>query len=327
METRTLERSSWGVIEGWSWAGTNDSFRGISHTSGKAMTTPLVSVVISSYNHAAFVTDAIKSVLNQTYGHVELIVTDDGSTDGSADLIEPLHQEHGFTFIRQNNHGLSWSLNNMISHFAKGEYIALLGSDDMMMPDRLALQVDFMETHPEYGATGGNVIKIDHVGTPANRQKKKEATRLDFDSIFHRNGHIPTPTAMFRKSAFVEVGGFNERLALEDLDFWLRMTHAGYPIYMMGDVLSKYRLHEGSAHYDVKMMMESIEKTYEPFKKHPEYQKVMQDHYSSKLLRAAKVDKAYAKVLLRKSRFMHKPLKYLKALILVSVASSPSSPT
>jgi alpha-1,3-rhamnosyltransferase len=280
------------------------------------MTQPLVSIVISSYNHKTYVEDAIQSALNQTYPNFEVIVTDDGSTDGSADLIEKLHQTHGFTYIRQENHGLCWSMNNMIGKVAKGKYIAPLGSDDLMTPDRLSIQVAFMETHPEYAATGGNMLAIDPDGQPLERQRHLAARTFDFDDIFWRRvGGIPAPTAMFLKSVFDELGGYNEDLRLEDLDFWLRMTYAGHKLFLLPDVLCKYRTHPTNVHHNLRLMVDNILATYAPYKKHEKYDMVIQDLYLSTLLKASISDKGYARELLRRTRFFYKPGKYLKALL------------
>ncbi len=112
---------------------------------------PLVSAVIATYNRRQYVQQAIESVLNQTYPHFELIVIDDGSTDGTGSLIQEKYGER-IHYIYQENSGRSEARNHGMD-VSKGKYIAFLDSDDMWKPEKLAHQIAFMEQHPEYELT------------------------------------------------------------------------------------------------------------------------------------------------------------------------------
>src|SRR5690606_13673534 len=109
----------------------------VSETSGSF---PLVSVIIASYNHGPYIEASIRSVLAQSYAPLELLVVDDGSTDDSVATIRRLQQEFGFDCQVQANQGLSRTLNDCIAR-CRGNLIAPFGSDDIMRPERLALQV------------------------------------------------------------------------------------------------------------------------------------------------------------------------------------------
>ncbi len=111
---------------------------------------PLVTVVIPSFNHQAYVAQSIQSVLDQTYKKIELIVIDDGSTDYSAKVIQKLVRENDFKFIARKNRGLAKTLNEGIK-LAKGKYICFLASDDYFLPRRIEHAVTRLE-HPNNDA-------------------------------------------------------------------------------------------------------------------------------------------------------------------------------
>ena len=109
---------------------------------------PLVTVIIASYNHGKYIEASITSVLSQTYPRIELLVIDDGSYDDSVERIGRLQQRHGFDFKVQQNQGLSRTLNDAISR-ARGSLIVPFGSDDIMLPQRLQRQVEYLADKPE----------------------------------------------------------------------------------------------------------------------------------------------------------------------------------
>ena len=152
----------------------------------------MVTVVISSYNHAPYVEQSILSVIWQTYPHVELLVVDDGSTDDSVERIEALRRVHGFDFRAQENRGLTRTLNEAIER-AQGAFIAPFGSDDIMLEDRLSLQMSHIVTRPEVGICGGNIESMNADGTPyvAKHPKPQPSfRRLEEDGV-----HFPARSA------------------------------------------------------------------------------------------------------------------------------------
>lgn len=113
---------------------------------------PTVSVIISMYNSVRFIKQAIESILNQTYKDIEVIIINDGSTDGSGDVVRQIHDDR-IIFIDRENRGLVPSLNEGIE-IAKGKYIARLDSDDWCYPTRIEKQVDFLNTHMDVVLVG-----------------------------------------------------------------------------------------------------------------------------------------------------------------------------
>lgn len=267
---------------------------------------PLVTVVIASYNHAPYIEQCILSVVQQTYPHIELLVVDDGSTDDSVARIEQLQREHGFELRVQQNKGLTHTLNEAIAR-AKGSLIAPFGSDDIMVSERIAKQVAYMQDKPEVGICAGNIELIDSDGQlfPEPRQRRDIAfRRLNFDDVFmERKPYPPAPTLLFRKEALEQVGGFDPQIRLEDLLIELKITHAGYYIDCLGEVLAQYRKHDSNSSKNTPFMVDSILRTYALFKDHPQYEFVRTRFLSSMFLKCSNRDRDYAKQLLRQIPF------------------------
>ena len=130
---------------------------------------PLVSIVVPSYNHASFIEKCINSILTQDYDNYELIVIDDGSTDNSDEILSRLHKKYGFYLEFNKNQGLAKTLNRGFKEIAKGKYLASCASDDYWLPNKLTLQVEFLETNPDYAMVFGKAITSLIESQPANK--------------------------------------------------------------------------------------------------------------------------------------------------------------
>jgi len=259
---------------------------------------PLVSVIIASYNHAEYVEASIRSVMAQTYPDIELLVVDDGSKDDSVERISRLQQEFGFDFRVQANQGLSRTLNEAIAR-AQGCLIAPFGSDDVMLPERIARQVEYMAGKPEVGICAGSVVEIDATGRPLGRDKEPRWRRLDFEDVFlDRKPGAPAPTLLFRREALEKVGGFDPQVRLEDLLIELKITQAGYFIDVLGDVLAQYRVHASNTYKNYRFMVDNVLRTYAQFSDHAAYAEVCNSFRNSMLLKCARQDKQLARQLL-----------------------------
>lgn len=195
---------------------------------------PLVSVVCLSYNHAAFVKEAIESVLRQTYTNLQIIVVDDASTDNSVQEIErtiagvPQVQ---FLSLKKNV-GNCKAFNEGLA-LAKGEYIIDFATDDRMVPERIECQVKFFASFDEsYGVNFTDAVYMDANG---------KVLRHHYDHLLRKGliDHIPegdvyadvlgtyfisSPTMMVRRKVFEVLDGYDETLAYEDFDFWVRSS-------------------------------------------------------------------------------------------------------
>lgn len=265
------------------------------------LSSPLVTVIVSCYNHGPYIEECIKSILAQTYPDIELLVVDDGSTDDSVERLQRLQKKHGFDLKIQANQGLTRTLNDTIAR-ARGSLIAPFGSDDVMLPERIALQVAHIANKPEAGLCAGNIELIDSDSQPLPEEKQRRdlpARRMDFDDVFlQRKPYLPAPTLLFRREALEEVGGFDTEINLEDLMIQLKIARAGWYLDALNVVVARYRKHPTNSYKNLRFMTESLLHTYACFEDHPLYEQVRNRCLISMFLKAANRDKALAQELL-----------------------------
>ncbi len=256
---------------------------------------PLVSVVIPCYNYEKFVAQAIKSVINQTYKRVQLIVVDDGSTDDSIRIIEKIRGKYGFEFIIQENKGQSAAINRGMRDYAKGKYVACLDSDDYWDVSKVEKQIQFMEKNPQYGMCyTRNYIIEGSIRKPVYKHNSFFGkSGWLFDYIFLEN-FIPALTVMVRKEVYDKVGLFDEqRLYVEDYDMWLRIAKQ-YQIGFIDEYLAYYRLHESNIHYDYDKMRLFALEVIKSWKNENLYKQALTRHYASWFCKLAGKEKKLA---------------------------------
>jgi glycosyltransferase involved in cell wall biosynthesis len=204
------------------------------------MTKPCVTIIVPAYNQAAYVGEAIESVLRQTYRDWELIVVDDGSTDETAAIIATFDDPR-IRYIHQANKGLPGARNTGIAH-SRGDYLAFLDADDFYHQEKLAVQVAHLQQNPEIGLSYSGRIHIDQEGTPIWIYRSSNRVGLHdlvLDFPFTINDFL------IRRSLVEAVGGFDEsyRLHGEDRDFYLRLALAGCQFGGTKRALAYRRLH------------------------------------------------------------------------------------
>jgi glycosyltransferase involved in cell wall biosynthesis len=205
---------------------------------------PLVSVIVPVFNAEAFIVEALTSISAQTYANLELIVVDDGSTDGTPALLESfLSREPRMLRLHQDNQG-GGAARNAAARKASGRYLALMDADDVAEPDRLAKQVAYLEDHPDIDVLGGAMTVISELGTSTGHKDRPtyaaEVRRQLEECI---ENPILDPTVMMRRETFETVGGYRPQFRTTyDYDLWLRML----PRRMcnLPDVLTRYRRHD-----------------------------------------------------------------------------------
>ena len=181
---------------------------------------PLVSVVVPAYNAEAFVGEAVESALAQSYRPIEVIVADDGSTDGTAEVVRAFGDP--VRCFGQENQGPAGARNLALRH-AGGEYVAFLDADDRWHPEKIRLQVETMEREPDLGllATRSGTASDINIPLPTG---DVPVERVPFEALYIRN-YFMTSSVMARREILDEVGGFDTQFfGPEDYDMWLRLT-------------------------------------------------------------------------------------------------------
>lgn len=201
---------------------------------------PLVSIVIPAYNHARYLDEAIRSVLQQDYPQVELLVLDDGSTDGTRAVLEKYGTS--FRWETQPNMGQAATLNKGWG-LARGELLGYLSADDALLPDAIRASVACLEEHPEVVLTYPDYNLIDPASHVIHATRAPEYSYYDMavDIVC-----APGPGAVFRRKAFEAAGRWDASLRqIPDYECWLRLGLQG-PFQRIPRVLAAFRVHEES---------------------------------------------------------------------------------
>ena len=201
---------------------------------------PKVSIIIPTYNREKFIGRALESVLAQTYKDYEIIVIDDGSQDQTRDVV----RQYGgnIKYVYQQNGGSSSARNRGIQE-STGEYIAFLDSDDIWIPEKLAIQVEILDKNKSIGIVCSRMPIFDKEGKQIGF-KPQEHIGKDFIALITHWGDLPTSTVMTRRECFDKVGLFDTSLkTIQDFDMWLRIA-SRYDIYEYRDkCLARYFRH------------------------------------------------------------------------------------
>jgi glycosyltransferase involved in cell wall biosynthesis len=234
---------------------------------------PLVSVIITSYNQAGFLSDAIESVLTQTYAQFETVVVDDGSADNALEVVA---RYPAVRYIRQDNQGLSAARNTGLRQ-SNGAYLVFLDADDRLLPIALETGVDCLQAHPECGFVSGNYSLIKSDGSRKPHRQVYCVERDHYHALLCTNYIGMHATVMYRRDIFESIGEFNTALrACEDYDLYLRIA-ARVPIYCHDKVIAEYRQHDTNMSRNHQLMLESamrvLQSQWKYVKGHKEYEK------------------------------------------------------
>jgi glycosyltransferase involved in cell wall biosynthesis len=213
---------------------------------------PLVTVWVMSFNQAEFLSAGLESVLNQTYANIEVILVDDGSSDASREILRRYldHPLVKFAFLNEENKGYCTMLNQALS-MSHGKYIIDFSPDDVLLPERIALQVAFFEQASE--DTGAIFSEADYIDDKGNDlgvhfSQGKYGHPIPNGWIFSEvlsRYFIPTPTVMYRKATLKALNGFDPALSYEDFDMLVRMSR-NWQICYQPELLTHIRKRKGS---------------------------------------------------------------------------------
>ncbi len=194
---------------------------------------PLVTVLLPVYNAEKYLTDAIKSIINQTYKNLEILIINDGSTDNSEHIILDFQKkDNRIRYIKQENQGVARTLRRGVE-LANGELIRRHDADDMSLPQAIEEQIEFLLSHPDVGMVGTQQCHLTENGKIAPHKKLprdewfagkpyKELTLADFSP--DKAAPVPHGSVMFWRLLAIEVGNYRHQfLVAEDYDLWLRI--------------------------------------------------------------------------------------------------------
>ena len=219
----------------------------------------LVSVVIPAYNAARYLPEAVGSVVAQTHRDLEIIVVDDGSTDGSRELLAARATDPRLRYHYQENRGLPAARNAGIG-LARGDFIAFLDADDVWLPGKLEKQLALLRADPRAAAAYCGFGLIDEAGTPLENRWRPGGrgddlfTRLLYGNVIAGSGSA----VVVRASCFADVGRFDERLqACEDHDMWRRIA-ARHAFVKVEEELVRIRVHAASMQRNAARMQQGL---------------------------------------------------------------------
>lgn len=209
----------------------------------------MVSIILCTYNRENSIRYSIDSILEQTYQNWELIIVDDGSTDGTEKILEEYQDHRIRKIVLSDNSYYCYAANKGIRE-ASGKYIAFATSDDIWEKTKLEKQIAYLEAHPECGAVFSHVFLIDAEGVRNDEQypemvslfQKENRTRDKWlRELFENGNQLSHPSAIVRKSILDEIGGYNLLFAqVADMDLWIRILQKT-EIYVFQEQLVGYR--------------------------------------------------------------------------------------
>lgn len=220
---------------------------------------PLVSIVTPAYNSAAFIGDTITGALAQTCADFELIVVDDGLTDGTIDVVHAAAGGDSRVVVLRTPHGGPAAARNGAFGIVRGQFIALLDSDDVWMPHYLAEQIALLERFPDRAIVTANAINL---GGSLDGRPLWPSTRgwreLSLRDLILEEDAVCIMT-VFRRAVLDRIGGIDPSFTgNEDYEFWIRAANAGFGILQNRRPLGYYRRRDGSVSADDIRMLDGI---------------------------------------------------------------------
>jgi teichuronic acid biosynthesis glycosyltransferase TuaG len=203
----------------------------------------LVSVIMPTYNHSAYIKEAISSVLSQTYSNLELIIIDNYSTDNTMEIVDSFFDRR-IQYYKFRNHGVIASSRNFGFTKSHGEYIAFIDSDDVWESLKLEYQIPHMQSVSCVSTNFKPIGDIDGFINYINSSLKDEYKDFDYDEVTQENP-VASSSVLIRRDIFLQEKGFDENEEykfIEDFELWLRLAYLG-PIRVLNESLIQYRMY------------------------------------------------------------------------------------
>jgi glycosyltransferase involved in cell wall biosynthesis len=212
----------------------------------------LVSVIIPAYNIEKYISQTIDSVIHQTYKNIEIIIVNDGSTDNTEKIIQKYSQKDSrIIIVNQQNGGVSAARNSGFKK-ASGDYFCIIDSDDIMLPEKIATQVNFLEHNKDIDFTYSKVYYFfDGSYDIYQRDLAAISGNAVYKKLLQYGNFIYTSTVLFRRSVFDDFGGFDETLrSAEEFDYWLTLASQGVKFLHQDTYLTLCRSRKGGLSSD-----------------------------------------------------------------------------
>lgn len=203
-----------------------------------AVTEPLVSVIIPVFQGERIIAGAVTSALAQTHRNLEIFIVDDGSSDGTPDVLATITDPR-VRVLRQTNAGTAAARNHAL-RYVQGSYVAFLDSDDRWMPEKIATEVATLQRVPQAAVAYSSYYAVDDRGRLLNLAPQRTTSGFVFDDLLDGDDYLMPSLCLFDRRVFVELGSFNTDRYHEDHEFILRVTQR-FPIVATGERLAVYR--------------------------------------------------------------------------------------
>ncbi len=206
-------------------------------------TEPFISVIIPTYNRVELLKETVSSVRNQTFRDFELIVVNDGSTDGTAEWLD---SQDDFLHVDKENQGIAAS-RNAGAAASRGRWLAFLDHDDLWAEDKLEVQAQFAQDNPDTGLIAARHVRL---GKPASHLRRNHWIKGDLFVKVFSESFIHTSSVMIRRDVFHEIGGFPTSYRFADeFDVWLKIA-AAHPVAYVDDPLVFIRFYEANTSHN-----------------------------------------------------------------------------
>ena len=207
---------------------------------------PLVTFIISVYNGSEFIENCIRSIFNQSYKNIEIVIVDDCSNDSTNKILNSLQKEnllHMKIIKNKDNLGLTKSLNIAASH-AQGEWLARLDADDISRKDRIKTQIDFIKNNPEYSIIGSSCFFIDDKGKYLFSRSYPSSHSDIRNALENVSAFFPHSSVLIKKKDFLKLGGYNNAMDYsQDYELWLRAS-SKVKLFSIDKPLVSIRIHK-----------------------------------------------------------------------------------
>ncbi len=262
---------------------------------------PKVTIICICYNHLPYLEVSIRSALRQEYDNVEVIVADDGSTDGSQELLRKLSESLGFRLIINGKNLGNCATFNRAFALSSGEYIIDLSTDDILLPQRVSCGVkEFQPAGQAYGVHFTDHEWIDKSGKSLGYHYKRndlgdikeDVPSGDIYADVLEQYFISAPTMMIRKEVLVELGGYDESLSYEDFDFWVRSSRKWKYLFSDEVLVQKRRLEKSLSNQQFRFASQHDRSTYRVCKKAFDLNVSLDEHNA--LVRRLKYERKHA---------------------------------